>query len=52
MMICFRGGVFYQIQGVLGVQLATQAKDHAALNPGTSRVEDIRGNVLWRRPDA
>jgi hypothetical protein len=47
-MIFVRGGGFYLIQGVQGVPLARQAADHAALNPGTLRVEDVRGNVLWR----
>jgi hypothetical protein len=23
--------------------------EHAALNPGTARIEDLAGNVLWRR---
>lgn len=24
-----------------------QAAEHSAVNPGTLRVEDIRGNALW-----
>jgi hypothetical protein len=47
-MVFFRAGHFYPIQGVLGVPLAQQAADHAALNPGTTRIEDAWGNVLWR----
>jgi hypothetical protein len=47
-MVFFRQMTFYQVQGVAGVPLATQAAEHAALNPGTLRVEDIDGNVLWR----
>jgi hypothetical protein len=26
---------------------AVEAADHAALNPGTLRIEDMNGNVLW-----
>ena len=47
-MIFYRVGGFYPIQGVLGVPLQQQARDHAALNRGTVRVEDAQGNVLWR----
>lgn len=25
-----------------------QLAEHAALNPGTLRIEDMHGNVLWR----
>lgn len=27
---------------------ADEAAKHAELNPGTLRVEDINGNILWR----
>ena len=47
-LIFFREGMFYPVQGVAGVPLADQAAEHAAMNPGTSRVEDTEGNVLWR----
>lgn len=47
-MIFVREGMFYPVQGVRGVPLPQQAAGHAALNPGTLRVEDIHGNVLWR----
>jgi hypothetical protein len=47
-MIFVRATHFYPIQGVLGVDLKKQAADHAELNPGTVRVEDLEGNVLWR----
>jgi hypothetical protein len=47
-MIFFREGMFYPVQGVASVPLADQAAEHAALNPGTSRVEDTEGTVLWR----
>lgn len=46
-MIFFRQGHFYLVQGVIGVPMKKQAKDNAELNPGTVRVEDIDGNVLW-----
>lgn len=52
LMIFFRAEGFYPIQGVIGVPLAKQAKDMAEINPGTLRVEDVCGNVLWRRFDA
>lgn len=51
-LIFFREGMFYPIQGCLGRPLAQQAKENAELNPGTIRVEDVHGNVLWRRYDA
>lgn len=47
-MIFFREDLFYSVQGVLGIPLKTQAFDNAILNPGTVRVEDAAGNVLWR----
>ena len=31
-----------------GRTMEQQAADHAELNPGTQRIEDIEGNVLWR----
>ena len=46
-MIFFRDGRFYPIQGVRGVDLRQQARDHAEINDGVERVEDVRGNVLW-----
>lgn len=48
LMIFFRKGHFYPIQGVLGIPLTQQARDQAGLNPGTIRVEDVDGNALWR----
>ena len=47
-MIFIRREGFYPIQGVRGLDLRKQAEDHALLNPGTLRVEDVKGNVLWR----
>jgi hypothetical protein len=48
MMIFFRGEFWYPVQGIKGVPLERQAADHAVLNPGTLRIEDINGTVLWR----
>jgi hypothetical protein len=48
MMIFFRLEGFYPIQGIRGIPLAQQAAENAELNPGTLRVEDMHGNVLWR----
>lgn len=48
LMIFIRAEGFYPIQGVREKPLAEQAAEHAALNPGTLRVEDAGGNVLWR----
>jgi len=47
-LIFVRAEGFYPVQGVRGVPLRQQAEDHAALNPGTLRIEDTAGNVLWR----
>lgn len=46
-MVFFRADGFYPVQGVSGVDLHQQARDHAELNPGTLRIEDVRGTVLW-----
>lgn len=48
LMIFVRAEGFYPVQGVLGIPLAEQARQHAELNPGTLRVEDLQANVLWR----
>lgn len=45
MFIFFREGVFYPIE-IPADQLQANI-DH---NPGTLRVEDLHGNVLWRAP--
>lgn len=47
-LIFFRADGWYPIQGLIGKPLSEQAEDNAVLNPGTLRVEDIDGNVLWR----
>lgn len=46
-MIFFRDGGFYQVLGVAGIPLRQQAREHATINPGTIRVEDAEGEVLW-----
>jgi hypothetical protein len=48
MLIFFRADGWYPVQGCVGKSLADQAADSAVLNPGTRRVEDIDGKVLWR----
>jgi len=37
----------YAINSMAGRDLRQQAEDNALLNPGTLRVEDAHGNVLW-----
>lgn len=50
--ILFRQCVFYIIElmdpSTCGRTLEQQGADNAELNPGTLRVEDAQGNVLWR----
>lgn len=54
-LIFFREGGFYPIDVLdpkaCGKSLREQAAEHAAVNPGTQRVEDINGNVLWDAED-
>lgn len=47
-LIFFRKEGFYPLTVLPDRPLAQQGADHAALNPGTLRVEDAEGNVLWR----
>jgi hypothetical protein len=47
-LIFFRAEGFYPVEALPDRDLKTQAADHAELNPGTLRVEDIEGNVLWQ----
>lgn len=47
-LIFIRAEGFYPIEALPDRDLAQQAVDHAELNPGTLRVEDVDGNVLWR----
>lgn len=46
-LIFFRSEGFYIIDAVHDVDLTKQATDNALLNPGTLRVEDGLGSVLW-----
>lgn len=50
--IFFRDDMFYPIELMepadCGKSLEQQAADNAELNPGTTRVEDVEGNILWR----
>jgi hypothetical protein len=47
--IFFREEGFYPVE-FCGVKSAPEeAADHAALNPGTLRVEDLDGTVLWSK---
>jgi hypothetical protein len=52
--IFFRDGLFYPIDLLspeeCGKSLATQAAEHAELNPGTTKVESVDGAVLWSNP--
>lgn len=41
--IFFREGMFYPIM----VREKEDLAEHARLNPGTLRIEDVDGNVLW-----
>lgn len=45
--IFFREGSFYVINTYEDEGFAELA-EHAAMNPGTLRIEDTKGNVLWR----
>lgn len=45
--IFFREGMFYPITLSGTKPAADECADHAALNPGTLRIEDMVGNVLW-----
>lgn len=44
-----KAGVWYPIQAVKGKALADQAREHGELNKHLARIEDVNGNVLWRR---
>lgn len=45
--IFFRKEGFYQIQLSGLKSVAEEVADHVALNPGTLRVEDFDGDVIW-----
>lgn len=42
--IFFREGGWYPLELPISDDLAK----HAELNPGTLRIEDAKGNILWR----
>jgi hypothetical protein len=46
-LVFFRTEGFYPINAVKGRSLVEQAREHAELNPGTLRIEDKCGLVLW-----
>lgn len=46
-MLFIRKEGFYPIEALPNVDLKKQAEDSALRNPGTLRVEDMRGNILW-----
>jgi hypothetical protein len=45
--IFFREEGFYPVQFSGTKPMRDEAADHAALNLGTVRIEDMEGNVLW-----
>lgn len=45
--IFFREDIFYPITLSGVVPVAKECADHAAINPGTLRIEDMSGNVIW-----
>lgn len=45
--IFFREGMFYPVTLSGTKPAAQEAADHTVLNPGTLRIEDMAGNVLW-----
>ncbi|MBT2242654.1 hypothetical protein JQK15_03810 [Sphingobium sp. BHU LFT2] len=49
--IFFREGMFYPLQLSGLKSTAEEAADHAACNPGTLRIEDLCGNVIWPEGD-
>lgn len=49
-LVFFREEGFYPVEVPDWLPLKTQAETHASVNPGTLRVEDIHGNVLWSKP--
>ncbi len=50
--IFFRAEGWYPIEFIdpsaCGLSMEQQAAQHAETNPGTLRVEDVNGTVLWR----
>ena len=48
LVIFFREGMFYPIELPADKATHEHLAEHAAVNPGTLRIEDTKGNVLWR----
>lgn len=42
-----RADCFYPVQLFGEKPTAVEAAEHAELNPGTLRIEDMHGNVIW-----
>ena len=51
-LVFFREDTFYPIEIplIVGKTIKEIARDNAKCNPGTIRVEDLNGHVLWQRP--
>ncbi len=55
-LVFFRADMFYPLDippmpgDYPGKTIKEIARDNAKCNPGTIRVEDLHGNVLWRAP--
>lgn len=47
LVIFFREDAFYPVLFSGSKPAHEEAADHAALNPGTKRVERMNGDVLW-----
>jgi hypothetical protein len=45
--VFFRAEGFYPIEIPLGFDTPERLAEHAALNPGTLRIEDTHGTILW-----
>lgn len=45
--IFFRDDMFYPVTLSGKVSTVKECADHAALNPGTLRIESLTGDVLW-----
>ena len=44
--------IFFRAEGWYPVEIpADQLDENIRLNPGTLRVEDIAGNVVWKAPE-
>lgn len=45
--IFVRADCFYPVQLMGEKPTVIEAAEHAELNPGTLRIEDMEGNVIW-----